>query len=75
MAHRTGKCVSQHRVLFIEQWTPLGAFVTCVCGQGFFADTNLLEGHYLAFQHVSPRGPEFDRGIFVYAKEVDGDSY
>ncbi len=68
-----GKCISQHRVLYIDQWTPLGAFVTCaVCGHSFHADNTLLGEHYLAFQYISPAGPLCDKGLFVYNKEMEG---
>ena len=68
---RSGSCVSHHRVLFVDQWTPLGAFVTCVCGHSFHADSTLLGEHYLAFQYTSPFGPLEDKGLFVYAKEME----
>lgn len=67
-----GKCVSHHRVLYVDQWTPLGAFVTCaVCGCSFHADQTLLGEHYLAFQYTSPLGPLEDKGLFVYDKEME----
>lgn len=62
----------KHRVILVDQWTPLGAFVRCLdCGKEFHTDRTVLE-NYVGFEHTSDKGPTEDRWVFILTTSVEG---
>ncbi len=65
----------RHRVLLVEQWTAMGAVVSCLdCSYTFHMESPVLARDFFGFEHVSPEGPQADKAVFIDAKYLDGEA-
>lgn len=59
------RCSKGHRVLQVEEFSPLGAHVVCLdCDGAFHLHEPYMED-YTPFIHNSPKGPEGDMQLLV----------
>lgn len=56
-----------HKILLVEQWSPLGAHCVClICNDAQHYNEPDLQKNYIGFQHTSVQGPLHDECIFVH---------
>ena len=61
-----------HRIIEVEDFTPLGAHVKCcACGKLFHASETYLDSAFLPFTHTSPDSPELDRCVYIRLDFLD----
>lgn len=63
-----------HKVLLVEQWTAMGAVVSCLeCNQTMHIEEPTLAAEYLGFEHIAVP-PDTDRAVFIRASYLEGDN-
>lgn len=64
------RCQGMHRFLLIEDWTGMGAHVSCLlCENTFHMELTILDRYYIPFTHFSGEdGPSGDKEMMVLGK-------
>lgn len=72
IAHR--RCPKgSHKVLLVEQWTAMGAVVSCLdCNSTLHVEEPTLAADYIGFEHIAVP-PEVDRAVYIRASYLEGD--